>query len=221
MKKKFIEYDGNPNLDLDNIVSKSKHFYENIKQRKTIKEFSKKTFSISVIENCIKAAGTAPSGANMQPWHFSISTRNDLRKLLRKEAELEEKKFYDEKAPKDWLEALEPLGTDANKPFLEDAPYVIGIFAKNYSITKNGKKVKHYYAKESVGIATGILITALHMSGLSTLTHTPSPMGFMNKIFNRSKNERPYLLLIVGIAEEKTLIPNIEKLPLENISSKT
>ena len=220
MNKNFIKYRGNPNLDLENIVSKSNSFYENIKQRKTIREFSKKTFPISVIENCIKAAGTAPSGANMQPWHFSISKRNELRKLLRKEAEIEENNFYKEKAPKDWLDALEPLGTDANKPFLEDAPYIIGIFAKNYGIMKNGKKVKHYYANESVGIATGILVTALHLVGLSTLTHTPSPMGFMNKIFSRPQNERPYLLLVVGIAKNNTLIPDIEKLPLEKISSK-
>ncbi|MEC7837560.1 MAG: nitroreductase family protein [Chloroflexota bacterium] len=219
MRKKFIEYKGNPNINLENMESRSKEFYENIKQRKTIRDFSEDIFPKSIIENCIRAAGTAPSGANMQPWHFAISTRNETRRTLRKEAENEEKEFYKHKAPKEWLNALEPLGTDANKPFIEKAPYLIGIFAKNYSLLDDGSKVKHYYSSESVGISTGILITALHMAGLSTLTHTPSPMGFMNKIFKRPKNERPFLLLVVGFAKKDALIPDIEKLPLEKISS--
>jgi nitroreductase len=219
MKKKFIEYKGNPNHNLKDMELRSKEFYENIRQRKTIRDFSEETFPKSIIENCIKSAGTAPSGANMQPWHFAISSKKEIRKILRKEAENEERSFYKNKAPKEWLKALEPLGTDASKPFLEIAPYLIGIFSKNFSILEDGSKVKHYYSKESVGISTGILITALHLAGLSSLTHTPSPMGFMNKIFKRPKNERPFLLLVVGFAKEDALIPDIDKLPLEKISS--
>ena len=219
MREKFIEYKGNPNIDFDNMELKSKEFYENLKQRKTIRDFSDKNFPKSIIENCIKTAGTSPSGANMQPWHFAISTKNEVRTILRREAEKEEKSFYETKAPEEWLRALEPLGTDANKPFLEIAPYIIGIFAKSYGVLDDGSKVKHYYAKESVGIATGILITALHLVGLSTLTHTPNPMAFMNKIFKRPKNEKPFLLLAVGFAKKDALIPDINKLPLEDISS--
>ena len=218
-EKKLINYKGNPNFNTKTMISRSKDFYENIKHRKTIRDFSSTDIPKVVIENCIKAAGTAPSGANMQPWHFAISTKNELRKLLRLEAEKEEKEFYKSKAPEEWLKALEPLGTDDNKAFIEIAPYLIGIFVKNYGELPNGSKVKHYYSTESVGIATGILITALHMAGLSTLTHTPSPMGFMNKIFERPKNERPFLLLVVGLAEKDTMIPNIKKLPLNKISS--
>jgi len=219
MGKKFIEYKGNPNLNLDTMKSRSEKFYKNIKQRKTIRDFSEETFPKSIIENCLKSAGTAPSGANMQPWHFAISTRNETRRILRKKAEKEEKDFYKNKAPNEWIKALEPLGTDANKPFLEIAPYLIGVFIKNYTLLNDGSKVKHYYSTESVGISTGILITALHMAGLSTLTHTPSPMGFMNKIFKRPKNERPFLLLVVGFAEKGARVPNIKKLPLSKISS--
>ena len=142
MREKFIEYKGNPNIDFDNMELKSKEFYENLKQRKTIRDFSDKNFPKSIIENCIKTAGTSPSGANMQPWHFAISTKNEVRTILRREAEKEEKSFYETKAPEEWLRALEPLGTDANKPFLEIAPYIIGIFAKSYGVLDDGSKVK-------------------------------------------------------------------------------
>ena len=171
----------------EEMESRSANFYANMKQRRTVRDFANEDVSRSIIDNCILTAGTAPSGANMQPWHFAISGYGEARKLIREEAEKEEQEFYKTKASAEWLKALKPLGTDANKPFLETAPYLIGIFVKNYGLIQDGTQVKHYYATESVGIATGILITALHNAGLATLTHTPSPMGFLNKIFKRPK----------------------------------
>ena len=155
----------------------------------------------------------------MQPWHFAVSGQGEVRKIIREKAEKEERDFYETKASAEWLKALEELGTDANKPFLETAPFLIGIFVKSYGILPDGSQVKHYYATESVGIATGILITALHNAGLSTLTHTPSPMGFLNKIFKRPKNERPFLLLVAGYAEKGAQVPDIQKMSLGEISS--
>tara|TARA_Y100000590_G_scaffold459183_1_gene615642 strand:- start:849 stop:1517 length:669 start_codon:yes stop_codon:yes gene_type:complete len=211
---KNIEHLNNEEMEL-----KSRNFYETMKQRRTVRDFAKKDISRSIIDNCILTAGTAPSGANMQPWHFAISGYGDVRKVIRQQAEKEEREFYKSKASAEWLKALEPLGTDANKEFLETAPYVIGVFVKNYGILPDGTQVKHYYATESVGIATGILITALHNAGMVTLTHTPSPMGFLNKIFKRPKNERPFLLLVTGHAEKDTQVPDIKKFPLSRISS--
>jgi len=199
--------------------SRSEEFYMHIRQRRTVRDFSSEEVSRSIIDNCILAAGTAPSGANMQPWHFAVSGRGEARKIIREKAEKEERDFYETKASPEWLKALEPLGTDANKPFLETAPFLIAIFVKSYGMLPDGSRVKHYYATESVGIATGILITALHNAGLSTLTHTPSPMGFLNKIFKRPKNERPFLLLVAGYAEKGAQVPDIQKMSLGEISS--
>ena len=142
-----------------------------------------------------------------------------IKKRIRIEAEKEEKEFYERRAPQEWLDALAPLGTDQNKPFLETAPYLIVVFAENYGLLPDGRRVKHYYATESVGIATGILITALHHTGLATLTHTPSPMGFLNEILGRPKNERPFLLLVVGFPAEDALVPDITKKPLDEIAT--
>ena len=199
--------------------SKSANFYKTMKQRRTVRDFANNDISRSIIENCILTAGTAPSGANMQPWHFAVSRYGEARKIIRRAAEKEEREFYSSKASPEWLKALEPLGTDANKEFLETAPYLIGIFVKNYGMLPDGTRVKHYYATESVGIATGILITALHNAGLATLTHTPSPMGFLNKIFKRPKNERPFLLLVAGYPEKEAQVPDIQKFSLSEISS--
>ena len=172
-----------------------------------------------MIDQCLLSAGTSPSGANMQPWHFAVMELGDIRSRLRYEAEKEEKEFYDSRATDEWLEALAPLGTNSDKPFLEVAPYVIGVFVQNFGVLSDGRKVKHYYATESVGIATGILISALHYSGLATLTHTPSPMGFLNEIFQRPDNERPFLLLVAGYPSENALVPKIGRLSLKEISS--
>ena len=184
----------------------SKKFYNLIKKRRSVRDFKKDVIDFTIIKNAILAAGTAPNGANLQPWHFVIIKNKLIKKKIRMAAEIEEKEFYDKKAPKEWLEALKPLGTDKNKSFLEEAPYLIAVFEKKYSI-KNRKKVKNYYVKESVGIATGILISCLHFSGLSMLTHTPSPMNFLNTILKRPVNEKPFVLLVVGKPKDNCMIP--------------
>jgi nitroreductase len=167
----------------------------------------------------VKAAGTAPSGANMQPWHFVVVSDPAIKHRIRTEAEREELEFYQHKAPQEWLDALAPLGTDEHKPFLETAPYLIAVFAQSYGVLPDGRRVKHYYAQESVGIATGFLIAALHHAGLATLTHTPSPMNFLNEILERPKNERPFLLLVVGYPSDDSVVPMITKQPLDSIST--
>tara|TARA_Y100000996_G_C22450971_1_gene613841 strand:- start:68 stop:745 length:678 start_codon:yes stop_codon:yes gene_type:complete len=188
----------------------SKKFYKSISQRRSVRDFDNKSFNINIINNAILAAGTAPSGANLQPWHFVVIKNKNIKKKIRIAAEKEEEAFYKFKAPKEWLDALKPLGTDSDKTFLENAPYLIAIFEKKYSINRN-QKVKNYYVRESVGIATGILISCLHLSGLAMLTHTPSPMTFLNKILKRSKNEKPFLLLVVGYPNKKATIPKFAK----------
>lgn len=192
------------------ILAKSKQFYNLIKKRRTIRDFDKKIIDDEIIKNAILAAGSSPSGANLQPWHFVIIKDNKIKKKIRKAAEIEEKKFYNYKAPTEWLEALKPLGTDKDKKFLEDAPILIAIFEQKYSLKKK-VKIKNYYVKESVGIATGILISCLHYAGLNMLTHTPSPMNFLNKILKRPNNEKPFLLLVVGQAKKNCKIPKFAK----------
>jgi nitroreductase len=175
--------------------------------------------SREIIEYCLLTAGSTVSGANMQPWQFVVVENPDIKHRLRLAAEKEEKEFYETKAPEEWLRALEPLGTDANKPFLETAPYLIAIFQQRFGILPDGEKIKHYYATESVGIATGVLISAIHHAGLACLTHTPSPMGFLNEILDRPRSERPFLLLVVGYPEEGAKVPDIGKKSLSDISS--
>ncbi len=194
-------------------------FYAEMKRRRTVRDFSHRAVAREVIDDCLRAAGTAPSGANMQPWHFVVVNSPEVKRRIREEAEVEERDFYERRAPKAWLEALAPLGTDPNKPFLETAPYLIAIFAQSYGLTPQGKRVKNYYVQESVGIATGLLIAALHNAGLATLTHTPSPMNFLNKILNRPANERPYLLLVVGYPAERAMVPRITKKGLDEIAT--
>jgi len=201
------------------MIKRSKSFYEDIKGRRTVRDFSDEPVPKEVIDNCILAAGTAPSGANLQPWHFVVVSDPKIKKQIRKAAEEEEKEFYTKRAPKEWLEALAPLGTDEHKPFLEEAPFLIAIFAKSYDELPDGRKVKQYYSQESVGIATGMLITAVHNAGLVSLTHTPSPMNFLNRILERPNNERPYLLLVVGYPEEGAKVPDIKKKVLEEIAT--
>ena len=219
MKPEFIPLNGYRLFDTDTMMERAKAFYNLAKLRRTVRDYSEKPVCRNVIDDCIRAAGTAPSGANMQPWHFAVAERGEIRRQLREAAEREELEFYESKAPQEWLDALAPLGTDSNKPFLETAPYLIGIFVQNFGILPDGRRVKHYYATESVGIATGILISALHHAGLATLTNTPSPMGFLNQIFHRPKNERPFLLPVTGQPDENALVPKIERQPLENICS--
>ena len=191
---------------IDEMKINSKKFYNLIKNRRSIRDFDNKNFDVDIINNAILSAGTAPNGANLQPWHFVVINNKDIKKKIRIAAEKEEEKFYNYKAPKEWLDALRPLGTDPNKDFLEKAPYLIAIFEKKYSFNGN-QKIKNYYVRESVGIATGILISCLHFSGLAMLTHTPSPMNFLNKILKRPVNEKPFVLLVVGYPNKKAKIP--------------
>ena len=215
---KFIPYTDFEYLTEEEMVKRSKNFYNKIKKRRTIREFSSKNIPIEVIKNCLLAAGTAPNGANMQPWSFVVITNKSIKKEIRIEAEKGEHIFYTTRVTNEWLEALEPLGTDEHKLFLEEAPCLIAIFSKKTDVLPNGKKVKQYYVQESVGIATGFLIAALHNAGLATLTHTPSPMGFLNKILNRPEYEKPFLLLVVGYPAEGAKVPNIHKKNLNEIA---
>jgi nitroreductase len=167
-----------------------------------------------LIEHCLRAAGTAPSGANQQPWRFVAVSDPAIKHRIRVAAELEEREFYEHRAPREWLQALSSLGTDADKPFLDTAPWLIAVFYERFGLDADGKKHKRYYPHESVGIATGLLIAALHRAGLATLTHTPSPMGFLNDILGRPRNEMAYLLLVAGHPADDCRVPAIERLPL-------
>ena len=194
-------------------------FYDEMRRRRTVRDFSTRPVPRSVIEACLRTAGTAPSGANQQPWHFVVVSDPVVKTRIRQAAEVEEREFYERRASQEWLDALAPIGTDANKPFLETAPYLIAIFAQTYGMAADGGKIKHYYVTESVGTATGLLIAALHHAGLVTLTHTPSPMGFLNEILGRPSNERPFLLLVVGHPAENAQVPVITKKALEEIAT--
>jgi iodotyrosine deiodinase len=198
---------------------RSRAFLDEMRARRTVRHFTDRPISRAVIEDCLLAAGSAPSGANLQPWHFVVVTDPEVKHRIRTDAEREEREFYDSRAPQEWLDALAPLGTDAHKPFLDTAPYLIAIFAQSYGVLPDGRKVKNYYVQESVGIATGILITALHHAGLASLTHTPSPMGFLNEILGRPANERPFLLLVVGHPAGDAAVPDIGKKALGSIAT--
>jgi len=194
-------------------------FYVSMNRRRTVREFSDRSVPRDIIEDALRAAGTAPSGANLQPWHFSVISGPQTKRRIRVAAEVEEKEFYEHRASPEWLKALEPLGTDTNKPFLEKAPYLIAVFLQKFGVLPDGRKVKHYYPVESTGIATGILITALHMAGLACLTHTPSPMKFLNEILDRPNSERPFLLLVTGYPADDAEVPDIHRKPLEDFVS--
>jgi len=219
MPSNFIPLPDYREYPTDEMKKRSTDFYEEIKRRRTIRDFSDRAVPVEVIEDAIKAAGTAPNGANLQPWHFVVVSNPAVKKKIRAEAEKAEEEFYHEKAPEEWLEVLEPLGTDEHKPYLETAPYLIVIFSKNYGVTESGEKIQHYYVKESVGIATGMWITALHHSGLATLTHTPNPMKFLNDILDRPSNERAYLILVTGYPAEDARVPDITKKSLKEIAT--
>ena len=205
----------------DEMIARARGFREQLQRRRTVREFSPREVPAAVIDECLMAAGTAPNGANMQPWHFVVVTDQSVKSRIRAAAEEEEREFYQTRAPREWLEALAPLGTNADKPFLETAPCLIAVFAEAYGRLPDGRKVKHYYVAESVGIATGFLIAALHHAGLATLTHTPSPMGFLNGMLKRPTHERPYLILVVGYPAAGAKVPVIEKKRLEEIVSRT
>ena len=203
----FVPHSHFQEYPTEEMRERASSFYEDINRRRTVREFSDRPVPRDIIETCLLAAGTAPSGANLQPWQFVVISDPDIKKQIQVAAEEEEKAFYSGRAPAEWLEALAPLGTDEHKNFLTTAPYLIAIFAKSFDILPNGKRVKNYYVNESVGLAAGTLVTALHHAGLSSLTHTPSPMGFLNKVLDRPKNERPLILLVVGYPAEDAQIP--------------
>lgn len=197
----FIEY---PEAEM---LVRATAFRDVLRRRHTVRDFSEKPVDQRVIDRCIEAAGTAPSGANHQPWHFCLIGNTDVKRKIRQAAEEEERAFYAGRGGEEWLDALEPLGTDADKPFLETAPWLIAIFAQRRGGVTEGESRKNYYIHESVGIATGLLITALHHAGLATLTHTPAPMGFLNEVCGRPSNEKPYILLVTGYPAEGATVP--------------
>ncbi|MHA1567767.1 MAG: nitroreductase family protein [Alphaproteobacteria bacterium] len=190
----------------DEMVARAKAFTADIKRRRTVRDYADRPVPREVLEQALLAAGSAPSGANLQPWHFSVITDRAVKHRVRVLAEEEERDFYNNRAPEEWLEALSPLGTDEHKGFLEAAT-LIAIFAQRFGQLADGRRVKHYYVPESVGIATGFLIAALHNAGLVTLTHTPSPMGFLNEICGRPDNEKPYILLVTGYPTDDCVVP--------------
>ncbi len=194
-------------LPIEEMRRRAKTFYDVIRKRHTVRNFSSKPVPRDIIEQCLLAAGTAPSGANHQPWHFAVIGDSKMKKLIRKAAEKEEQAFYSGRAGQEWLDALKPLGTDANKAFLESAPWLICIFGSRKSRSADGIMRKNYYVPESVSIATGFLIAALHQAGLATLTHTPNPMSFLNEICRRELSDKAYILLIVGYPAADATIP--------------
>ncbi len=218
-KPDFIPLPPRESLTDEQLIARATDFCAEMARRRTVRGFSTRPVPRAVIESCLQTAGSAPNGANLQPWHFVAVSDPALKGEIRLAAEAEEKEFYERRAPNEWLEALAALGTDAQKPFLETAPWLIAIFSQPYRILPDGRRLKHYYAVESVGIATGFLVAAVHRAGLASLTHTPSPMGFLNKLLHRPAHEKPFLLLVVGHPAENAMVPNIKRKPLADISS--
>jgi iodotyrosine deiodinase len=202
----------------DEMESRARAFAADLARRRTTRHFSDRPVDRSVIEHCLRAAGSAPSGAHMQPWHFVVVSDSAVKRRIREAAEEAEREFY-ATAPAEWLEALAPLGTDEHKPYLETAPYLIAVFAQRYSVTVDGAPQKHYYVNESVGIATGFLIAALHQAGLATLTHTPSPMGFLRQVLGRPPSEKPVMLVVTGYPAPDARVPRLTRRPLDEIAS--
>ena len=209
----YIEYSP------EEMRERAKSFRAHMQRRRTVRHFSDRPVPREIIEECLLTAGTAPSGANLQPWHFVVIGDPKVKHEIRLGAEEEEAEFYHHRAPQEWLDALAPLGTDEHKPFLEIAPYIIAVFGKTHMNLPDGRQIKNYYVNESVGIATGLLITAIHNAGLVCLTHTPSPMGFLNDILHVPADHRPFVLLVVGYPAEDAQVPVITKKPLEEITT--
>lgn len=209
----YIEY------PVEEMKQRVADFRMQMQRRRTVRQFSNRPVPREIIEECLRVGGSAPSGANLQPWHFVVVTDPKVKHEIRVAAEQEEDEFYNRRAPQEWLDALAAIGTDEYKPFLEAAPYLIAVFGKNHSLLPDGRRVKNYYVNESVGIATGFLIAAIHHAGLVSLTHTPSPMGFLNTILHIPPDEKPFLILVVGYPAENAQVPKIEKKTLGEIST--
>jgi iodotyrosine deiodinase len=216
---KLIPLPAYQEYSLDEMLNRSQLFYEDLLRRRSVRNFSNKQVPKKIIDNCIAAANTAPSGANKQPWHFVVVSNSLIKKKIRVAAEEEEREFYSTRAPQEWLNALATLGTDSNKPFLESAPYLIIVFSKSLDTLADGTKLKTYYALESTGIATGFLINAIHNAGLVCLTYTPNLMKFLNDILGRPQTEKPFLVLVVGYPAENAMVPDIVKKGLKEVTT--
>lgn len=215
MFRPYAEYREHPE---DEMLRRAEEFYDEVRRRRTVRDFASRPVPREVIEQCLRAAGTAPSGANRQPWKFVVVEDPDTKRRIREAAEAEEREFYEHRATAEWLEALAPLGTDWHKPFLETAPCLIAVFGERYLVDAAGERHANYYVTESVGLATGLLVTALHHAGLAVLTHTPSPMGFLSEVLERPAHERPFLLLVVGYPAPDARVPDITRKPLAEIA---
>lgn len=209
----YIEY------PIEEMKQRAAYFRGEMQRRRTVRDFSDRPVPREIIEECLMVAGSAPNGANLQPWHFVVVSDPKVKREIRIAAEQEEQEFYHRRASQEWLDALAVIGTDEHKPFLETAPYLIAIFGKNHSLLPDGRRVKNYYVNESVGIATGFLIAAIHNAGLVSLTHTPSPMGFLNDILHMPPDAKPFLILVVGYPARDARVPQITKKPLEEIAT--
>jgi iodotyrosine deiodinase len=216
---RFVPLTGWTERPADEMLARAAAFAAELGRRRTVRQFAPRPVERSVIEECLRAAGSAPSGANMQPWHFVAIADPEVRRRIRVAAEAEEREFYRHRAPPEWLDALAPLGTDEEKPFLETAAWLIAVFVQRHGTRPDGSPIKHYYAVESVGLATGMLIAALHHAGLATLTHTPSPMDFLTAILGRPASERPFLLLVAGYPAENAVVPDIGRKSLAEIAT--
>jgi nitroreductase len=205
-------------LDAEEALRQSRAFYELMRTRRSVRHFSPEPVAWELIENALRTAGTAPSGANQQPWTFVVVSDPALKAKIREAAEHEERLFYEERAPEPYLDAVEPIGTDWIKAHITDAPYVIVVFEQVYGFKPDGTKKKHYYVRESVGIAVGFLLASLHAAGLATLTHSPSPMGFLSRILERPENERPYILIPVGYPAPDAEVPALTKKSVDEIT---
>lgn len=218
-KPTFVPYVSYREYSRQKMKKLASDFRKEMERRRSVRHFSNRSVPKEIVENCLMTAGSAPSGANLQPWYFVAVSEPETKHKIRVAAEKEELKFYHKKAPPEWLGALSSLGTDEHKPFLETAPCLIVVFAQSYHLLPDGQKGKNYYVTESVGIATGMLITAIHHAGLVSLTHTPSPMNFLNKILNRPVNERPFLILVVGYPAEDVVVPELNKKRLQDFTT--
>jgi iodotyrosine deiodinase len=220
MKHQFVPLDAYREYPAAEMAARAREFSDEMGRRRTVRDFSSRAVSRALIEDCLRTAGTAPSGANQQPWRFVAVSDPGVKRRIREAAEAEEREFYAHRAPPDWLEALAPLGTDANKPFLEVAPWLVAVFVRRFERLPDGGKRKHYYTDESVGLATGLLVAAMHHAGLAMLTHTPSPMKFLNDILGRPNDlERPFLLLVAGYPAPDARVPDISRKPLADYAT--
>ena len=217
-KAKFVPLTSYREYPPEEMIRRAAAFHAEMQRRRSVRTFSPRPVPREVIEDCLRTAGSAPSGANCQPWSFVVVSDPETRRQIREAAEKVESEFYQGKAPKQWLNAVSVLGTDAQKPFLQEAPYLIIIFSQTYGVQPDGRKVRHYYVRHSVGIATGMLIAAIHNAGLVALPYTPAKMGFLSRILARPGNEQPFLVLVVGYPAEGAKIPEITRKKLQDIA---